>query len=76
MVNRRPLQVDPDFKKKLLELRIRLIKKLGDERKVSYTKITKEMSKTNIFDQVEEMLLRASDVENVNLKLKLDRRIK
>lgn len=74
MASREPLQVDPEFKKELASLRKRLLAKLGDEKKVSYTKITKAMSKTNIFKEVEKILLSKENFADININI--DRRIR
>lgn len=71
---RDPLQVSPQFKKRLSDLQIRLMKKIGT--KVSYTDITEQMSRSvnleNLFDEIENKLLNKGEI---NIRIKFDRRI-
>lgn len=68
MVNRVPMQVNPDFKKKIKELQ-KEIMRLKQE-KPSYNALTKEIIKCPAFHLVEKQLLNIE--EKINLKM--DRR--
>lgn len=70
--NRTPLQVSPDFKKKLDDLQKKIMMSKGQ--KISLRELTDEIIKSPIFDDIENKILKTGDVK-MDIKIKLDRRM-
>lgn len=65
--NRSPLQVDPKFLIKIKKLRLKI---LASGKETSLRQITEEMSRDDIFSEVEKRILQ----QDYTLGIKLDRR--
>lgn len=71
--NRVPLQVSPDFKKKMKELKRKAISMGWEENEASARRLTELISKDIIFSEIERKILEKKDVD---LKIKFDERAK
>jgi hypothetical protein len=69
--NRTPLQVSPEFKKKLDEIQKKIMMSQGQKK--SLREITTDIISNPMFDNIEKSLIEAGDLK-VDLKIKLDRR--
>jgi len=69
--NRTPLQVSPEFKKKLDEIQKKIMMSQGQKK--SLREITTDIISNPMFDNLEKSLIKAGDLK-VDLKIKLDRR--
>ena len=69
--NRTPLQVSPEFKRKLDEIQRKIMMAQGEKK--SLREITEEIIKSPLFDDIEKNLIRCGDV-NFDIKIKMDRR--
>jgi len=69
--NRIPLQVDPEFKKKLNEIQRNIM--ISQGKKISFREITTDIIKNPMFKHIENSMIKSENIK-LNLKLKLDRR--
>ena len=69
--NRTPLQVSPEFKKKLDEIQKKIMMAQGQKK--SLREITTDIISNPMFNEIEKSLIKAGDLK-VDLKIKLDRR--
>ena len=69
--NRTPLQVSPEFKKKLDEIQKKIMMAQGQKK--SLREITTDIISNPMFNDKEKSLIKAGDIK-VDLKIKLDRR--
>jgi len=69
--NRSPLQVSPEFKKRLDDLQRKIM--LAQGQKKSLREITTEIIQNPNFEEIEKNMIKASNIK-VDLKIKLDRR--
>ena len=69
--NRSPLQVSPEFKKKLEELQKKIMMAQGE--KPSFRKITEEIINSPMFDEIEKNLVKSGDIK-MDIKVRFDRR--
>ena len=65
--SRVPMQVAPEFEKKLKDLQVKIMKKQGE--KMSLRDLTEKISKTSDFEKMEESIIKNSFVD---LKINLD----
>jgi hypothetical protein len=70
--NRSPLQVSPEFKKRLDELQKKIMMTQG--KKKSLRDITTDIISNPMFNEIEKNIIKASNID-VNINIKLDRRI-
>jgi len=70
--NRIPLQVDPQFKKKLDDIQKKIMMAKGQ--KVSLREITNEIISSPLFNDIENSIIKAGDVK-MDIRLRFDRRI-
>lgn len=70
--NRNPMQVSPDFKKRLDEIQKKIMMSQGEKK--SLREITSEIITNPMFNDIEKQLIKSGDIK-VDLKIKLDRRI-
>jgi len=69
--NRTPLQVSPEFKKKLDEIQKKIMMAQGQKK--SLREITTDIISNPMFNEIEKNIIKAGDIK-VDLKIKLDRR--
>jgi hypothetical protein len=69
--NRTPLQVSPEFKKKLDEIQKKIMMARGEKR--SLREITDDIVASPIFHDIEKNLTKTGDIK-MDIKIKLDRR--
>jgi len=69
--NRVPLQVSPDFKRKLDELQKKIMLSRGENR--SLRQITEDIISSPLFCDIERNILNANKIK-FDVKIKLDRR--
>lgn len=69
--NRSPLQVSPEFKKKLEEIQEKIMYSQG--KKKSFRVMTEEIISNPLFNDIEKSLIKAGDIK-VDLKVRFDRR--
>jgi len=69
--NRSPLQVSPEFKKRLDDIQRKIM--LSQGQKKSLREITTEIIQNPNFEEIEKNMIKASNIK-VDLKIKLDRR--
>ena len=69
--NRTPLQVSPEFKKRLDEIQKKIMMAQGQKK--SLREITTDIISNPMFNEIEKNLIKAGDVK-VDLNIKLDRR--
>lgn len=69
--NRSPLQVSPEFKKKLDEMQRKIMMSQGQKK--SLREITTEIISNPMFNEIEKNIVKAGDIK-LDLKIKLDRR--
>jgi len=70
--NRSPLQVSPEFKKKLDEIQKKIMMAQGQKK--SLREITTEIIKSPIFNEIEKNMIKATKEVKLDIKIKLDRR--
>jgi hypothetical protein len=70
--NRTPLQVSPEFKKKLDEIQKKIMMSQGQKK--SLREITEDIIASPIFKDIEKNLIKTGDIK-MDIKIKLDRRI-
>ena len=70
--NRIPLQVSPEFKKKLDEIQKKIMMSQGEKK--SLREITQEIISSPIFNEIEKNLIKSGDIK-MDIKIKLDRRL-
>lgn len=70
--NRNPMQVSPEFKKRLDDLQRKIM--LSQGQKKSLREITTEIISNPMFSEIEKNMIKAGNIK-VDLKIKLDRRI-
>ena len=70
--NRIPLQVDPQFKKKLDDIQKKIMMAKGQ--KVSLREITNEIISSPLVNDIENSIIKAGDVK-MDIRLRFDRRI-
>lgn len=71
--NRKPLQVDPEFKEKLDELQIKIRRATGENK--SLRELTHDIIRNPKFEEIEKALLKLGDIK-MDIKIKLDKRDK
>ena len=69
--NRNPMQVSPEFKKKLDEIQRKIMMAQGEKK--SLREITSEIISSPIFNEIERNIVKSGNI-NLDLKIKLDRR--
>jgi len=69
--NRNPMQVSPEFKKRLDEIQRKIMMAQGQKK--SLREITTEIISNPMFNEIEKNMIKAGNVK-VDLKIKLDRR--
>jgi len=69
--NRNPMQVSPEFKKKLDEIQRKIM--MAQEQKKSLREITSEIILSPMFNEIERNIVKSGNI-NLDLKIKLDRR--
>ena len=69
--NRSPLQVSPEFKKRLDEIQKKIMMAQGEKK--SLREITTEIIQNPNFEEIEKNMIKASNMK-VDLKIKFDRR--
>jgi hypothetical protein len=70
--NRTPLQVSPEFKKKLDEIQKKIMMSQGEKK--SLREITSEIISSPMFNEIEKNIIKSGDIK-MDIKIKLDRRI-
>ena len=70
--NRTPLQVSPEFKKKLDEIQREIMMAQG--KKKSLREITDDIVTSPMFNEIEKNMIKAGNIK-VDFKIKLDRRM-
>lgn len=70
-LNRTPLQVAPEFKKKLDEIQKKIMMAKGE--KISLREITEEIISSPLFSDIEKSIIKSGDIK-MDIKIKLDRR--
>ena len=70
--NRSPLQVSPEFKKKLDDIQRKIMMSQGEKK--SLREITTEIIKSPMFNEIEKNLIKSGDIK-MDIKIKLDRRV-
>lgn len=70
--NRSPLQVSPEFKKRLDDIQKKIMMAKGE--KVSLSAITKDIVSSPIFNEIEKAIVKSGDIK-MDIKIKLDRRV-
>jgi hypothetical protein len=70
--NRTPLQVSPEFKKKLDEIQKKIMLSQGEKK--SLREITSEIISSPMFNEIEKNIIKSGDIK-MDIKIKLDRRI-
>lgn len=69
--NRTPLQVSPEFKKKLDEIQRKIMMSQGEKR--SLREITDEIVASPQFSDIERNIIKSGDIK-MDIKIKFDRR--
>lgn len=69
--NRMPLQVSPEFKKKLDEIQKGIMLSRGQKR--SLREITEDIISSPLFKDIEKNIVKSGDIK-MDIKIKLDRR--
>ena len=69
--NRTPLQVSPEFKKKLDEIQRKIMMSQGEKR--SLREITDEIVASPQFSDIERNIVKSGDIK-MDIKIKFDRR--
>lgn len=69
--NRIPLQVSPEFKRKLDEIQKKIMMSQGEKR--SLREITEEIIASPLFFYLEKSLVKTGDIK-MDIKIKLDKR--
>jgi hypothetical protein len=70
-LNRVPLQVSPEFKKKLDEIQKQIMHSQGEKK--SLREITQEIISSPIFNEIEKNLIKSGDIK-MDIKVKMDLR--
>ena len=71
-LNRMPLQVSPEFKRKLDEIQRKIMMAQGQKK--SLREITTEIISSPSFDEIEREIIKAGNIK-MDIKIKLDRRL-
>jgi len=69
--NRNPMQVSPEFKKKLDDIQRKIM--LSQGQKKSLRDITTDIISSPMFNEIEKNIVKAGNIK-VDLKIRLDRR--
>jgi len=69
--NRSPLQVSPEFKKRLDEIQRKIMMSQGQKK--SLREITTEIIENPMFNEIERNMIKSGNIK-VDLKIKLDKR--
>lgn len=69
--SRSPLQVSPEFKKKLDEIQKKIMMAKGEKR--SLREITEDIIKSPLFNDLEKNIVKQGNL-NLDIKIKFDRR--
>jgi hypothetical protein len=72
-LNRFPLQVSPEFKKKLDEMQKMIMISKGEKK--SYRELTTAIVSSPIFTELEKNIVATNNKINMDIKIKLDRRL-
>ena len=70
--NRTPLQVSPEFKKRLDEIQRKIMMSQGEKK--SLREITDDIVSSPMFPDIEKSLVKAGNIK-MDFKIKLDRRM-
>lgn len=70
--NRIPLQVSPEFKKKLDDIQRKIMMSQGQKR--SLREITEDIITSPLFEDIEKNLIKTGDIK-MDIKIKLDKRL-
>ena len=70
--NRSPLQVSPEFKKRLDDIQRKIMMSQGKNK--SLREITDDIVTNPMFNEIEKSMVKAGNIK-VDLKIKLDRRM-
>ena len=70
--NRSPLQVSPQFKKRLDDIQRKIMMSQGKNK--SFREITDDIVTNPMFNEIEKSMIKAGNID-VDLKIKLDRRL-
>lgn len=71
--NRMPLQVSPEFKRKLDEIQKKIMKTQGEKR--SLREITEEIISSPLFREIENKIVKSDNGIKAEIKIRFDRRI-
>jgi hypothetical protein len=71
--NRSPLQVSPDFKRKLDEIQKKIMMAKGEKR--SLREITDDIVQSPLFNDIENNMVKTTNNIKMDIKIKLDRRM-
>jgi len=69
--NRIPLQVSPDFKKKLDEIQRKIMMSQGEKK--SLREITQDIISSPLFNDIEKSIIKSGDIK-MDIKVKFDLR--
>jgi len=69
--NRTPLQVSPEFKRKLDEIQKKIMLSQGEKK--SLREITDDIVSSPIFNEIEKNIIKSGDIK-MDIKIKLDGR--
>jgi len=69
--SRSPLQVSPEFKKKLDEIQRKIMMNIGERK--SLREITQQIIKSPSFNEIEREIVRSGNI-NMDIKIRLDGR--
>lgn len=69
--SRSPLQVSPEFKKKLDEMQREIMKSQGEKK--SFREITADIIRSPLFNDIEKSMIKSEKLEK-DIRLKFDRR--
>jgi hypothetical protein len=70
--NRSPLQVSPEFKKRLDEMQRKIMMAQGEKK--SLREITEDIINSPLFNDIEKNMIKAGDIK-MGIKVRFDRRI-
>jgi len=71
-LNRTPLQVSPEFKRRLDEIQKKIMRAQGEKK--SLREITEQIIKSPLFNDIEKNLIKAGDIK-VDFKIRFDKRL-
>jgi len=71
-LNRTPLQVSPEFKRRLDEIQKKIMRAQGEKK--SLREITEQIIKSPLFNDIEKNLIKAGDIK-FDVKIRFDKRL-